>query len=66
MFDTLISKLSVFDPEIQFILPKYRGFRSGDIAHSLADISKAKKYLGYSSEYTFQDGMDDYINYLYP
>lgn len=31
--------------------------RKGDIAHSLADIAKAKKLLGYNSTYNFKEGL---------
>lgn len=38
-------------------------FRKGDIKHSIADISKAKKFLGYLPEYEFDAGMKETINY---
>jgi UDP-N-acetylglucosamine/UDP-N-acetylgalactosamine 4-epimerase len=38
--------------------PVYRDFRPGDIRHSLADISKAKRLLGYEPEYTVQIGLE--------
>jgi len=37
--------------------PVYRDFRSGDVRHSLADISKASNNLGYSPEYRILDGI---------
>lgn len=37
--------------------PKYGPDRAGDIKHSNADISKAKKLLGYEPEYSFKDGI---------
>ncbi len=39
------------------IEPVYREFRAGDIRHSLADISKAKKLLGYHPKYSLRDGI---------
>lgn len=36
----------------------YRDFRTGDVRHSQADISKAKKLLGYQPEYRIQQGID--------
>jgi UDP-N-acetylglucosamine 4-epimerase len=33
---------------LQGIQPVYRDFRSGDVRHSLADISKAQRLLGYA------------------
>ncbi len=37
--------------------PTYREPRKGDIAHSLADISKAKNLLGYDPKFSFKDGL---------
>ncbi|WP_417315520.1 SDR family oxidoreductase [Cycloclasticus pugetii] len=37
--------------------PVYRDFRSGDVRHSQADISKAAKVLGYSPEYRIREGI---------
>lgn len=39
------------------IKPIFGPDRAGDIKHSNADISKAKKLLGYSPSYSFQDGI---------
>lgn len=38
--------------------PRYREARSGDILHSLADISRARQYLGYVPEVKFRDGLE--------
>ncbi|MCX5814237.1 MAG: SDR family oxidoreductase [Proteobacteria bacterium] len=38
--------------------PVYKDFRSGDIRHSLADISKAKSLLGYDPEYPVKNGLE--------
>lgn len=37
--------------------PVYRGPRPGDIRNSLADISKARRLLGYNPMYKFSDGL---------
>ncbi len=39
------------------IEPKYGPDRAGDIKHSNADISKAKKMLGYSPDWSFERGI---------
>ena len=39
------------------VQPIYRDFRVGDILHSQANISKAKKYLAYSPTHTVRDGI---------
>lgn len=38
--------------------PIYRDFRAGDVRHSRADISKAKKSLGYQPEFNIFQGLD--------
>ena len=42
------------NPAIQ---PSYRDFRSGDVRHSLADIDKAQRLLGYAPTHRIQDGI---------
>jgi UDP-N-acetylglucosamine 4-epimerase len=46
----------------------YQDFRVGDIRHSLADISKAKKLIGYQPAYRIQQGINKampwYIKFL--
>lgn len=48
--------------------PEYRDFRSGDVRHSQADISKAERLLGYAPQYRIQQGIAEampwYINLL--
>ncbi|MBW1635623.1 MAG: Vi polysaccharide biosynthesis UDP-N-acetylglucosaminuronic acid C-4 epimerase TviC [Deltaproteobacteria bacterium] len=39
--------------------PQYREFRAGDVRHSLADISKAKKYIGYEPQFSVKQGLDE-------
>lgn len=36
----------------------YRDFRAGDVMHSLADIRKAQKLLGYQPSYKVSEGLD--------
>ncbi|WP_222908766.1 NAD-dependent epimerase/dehydratase family protein [Pseudomonas sp. DNDY-54] len=38
-------------------VPIYRGFRTGDVRHSQADINKIQDLLGYASQYSIQDGL---------
>lgn len=42
----------------------YRGPRAGDIRNSLADISLAKKMLGYEPSKRFEDGLKDTIDFF--
>jgi UDP-N-acetylglucosamine/UDP-N-acetylgalactosamine 4-epimerase len=39
--------------------PIYCNFRSGDVQHSQADVSKIKKYLGYSVAINIHDGLKE-------
>ena len=57
LFAYLREELSAFDPEISKIEPVYGPGRSGDIPHSLADIGKAEKLLGYAPEYSVREGL---------
>ena len=43
----------------------YQDARIGDILHSSADISKAKRKFGYSPEYSLYNGLNEMINALY-
>ncbi len=45
------------------IEPNYGPDRAGDIKHSNADISKAKKLLGYDPDYDFAKGLAEAINW---
>lgn len=38
--------------------PEYRDFRAGDVRHSLADISKAQKCIGYRPQFSVKNGLD--------
>lgn len=51
--DDLSSKF----PHLKDANPVYRDFRSGDVRHSLADISKAEKMLGYSPSHRLGAGL---------
>lgn len=45
------------------IEPTYKEFRKGDVRHSLADISKAKKLLGYYPKHSLQSGLKHAIKW---
>jgi len=49
--------LSVSDPTIEAVKVKHGPNREGDIQHSLASVEKAKKNLGYSPEFNFEEGL---------
>jgi UDP-N-acetylglucosamine 4-epimerase len=39
--------------------PRYRDFRKGDVRHSLADISRAQRLLGYRPSHTLTQGLEE-------
>jgi len=43
--------------------PKYGPPRAGDVRHSLADISKARRLLGYDPRYTVERGLQEAIHW---
>lgn len=54
-----------FDPEIEQISVAYGPNRSGDIPHSLADISKGKELLGYQPKYSVKEGLKEAIKWYW-
>jgi UDP-N-acetylglucosamine/UDP-N-acetylgalactosamine 4-epimerase len=44
-------------PQLQNAKPVYRDFRAGDVRHSLADISKAQRLLGYAPTQRIGQGL---------
>ncbi len=45
-------------PAAESAAPQYRDFRAGDVRHSLADIAKAQKLLGYAPRFSVVEGLD--------
>jgi UDP-N-acetylglucosamine/UDP-N-acetyl-alpha-D-glucosaminouronate 4-epimerase len=56
--EAIRSGLSGKFPHLDDFKPVYRDFRAGDVRHSLADISKAEKLLGYSPTHRIGEGID--------
>jgi UDP-N-acetylglucosamine 4-epimerase len=55
-------------PWVRDSRPQYRDFRDGDVRHSQADISKARKLLSYAPTHRVREGlreaMDWYVSNL--
>ncbi|MEY4387554.1 MAG: hypothetical protein RLY20_2837 [Verrucomicrobiota bacterium] len=45
-------------PAVPVAAPHYREFRAGDIPHSLADISKAKRLLEFEPQFNLEAGLE--------
>ena len=62
--ETLLTMLAILKKYLNVnIEPTFESERLGDIKHSNADISKAKKMLGYFPEYSFAQGIEHTINW---
>jgi len=55
----LISEL----PQLRSYKPIYQDFRAGDVRHSEADITKARRLLGYNPTHTVEQGLDEAIGW---
>jgi len=66
LFHLIRERVSARVPAATKSEPVYRDFRAGDVRHSLADIGKAARLLGYRPEYSVRTGLDQaaewYIN----
>ncbi|MDR2009584.1 MAG: SDR family oxidoreductase [Bacteroidales bacterium] len=63
--ERLISRLSVYDPEIANIKPVYGPERTGDIKDSLASVEKAMRILEYNPKYDVHKGLEIAIEWYY-
>jgi len=59
LYEFLKDSLSKNYPHVQNMQPTYRDFRQGDVRHSLANISKARRLLGYQPAYRIRDGLQE-------
>jgi UDP-N-acetylglucosamine 4-epimerase len=50
-------------PHLKNFKPVYRDFRPGDMRHTLADIGKARRLLGYKPDYNFERGLDEALDW---
>jgi UDP-N-acetylglucosamine 4-epimerase len=57
LFGFIRDLVAAEDPALGKVKPEYRDFRVGDVRHSLADISKASRLLGYVPEFSVHDGL---------
>lgn len=57
LFAALKEELQKRKPEVASARPIHREFRAGDIQHSVADISKARRLFGYEPEFDLKAGL---------
>ncbi len=68
LFDMIRKRVVKFSPLAKKAKPAYRDFRAGDVLHSLADISRVRELLGYETEFSVREGLDQaaewYVKHL--
>jgi UDP-N-acetylglucosamine 4-epimerase len=57
LFGLIRSHVARFRPAAASARPTHRDFRPGDVRHSLADVSKAARLLGYVPTHSVEDGL---------
>jgi UDP-N-acetylglucosamine 4-epimerase len=57
LFARIRDQVSRFRPEASDARPRYVGFRPGDVRHSLANIEKARRLLGYAPTHDVAAGL---------
>jgi UDP-N-acetylglucosamine/UDP-N-acetylgalactosamine 4-epimerase len=63
LFNLLQSALRNHDPSLPERKPVYRDFRAGDVRHSLADIGKAQRLLGYAPTHRIQRSLAPLVHW---
>lgn len=59
LFDMIKDILARDKPGLAATSATYRDFRAGDVRHSLADVSKAQRLLGYLPTHRIAEGMEE-------
>jgi UDP-N-acetylglucosamine 4-epimerase len=59
LFGLLRGRLLPRHPHLSSLQPTHGPFRSGDVLHSLADISRARRLLGYEPSHSIGQGLDE-------
>lgn len=57
LYQSIYQNLLMYYPHLHYYKPVYHDFRSGDVRHSQADISKAQKHLGYDPLWNSEAGL---------
>ena len=57
LFESLRELITQRHPDLAVPGPVYEGFRPGDVRHSLADIGRAQRLLGYDPTYDVRAGL---------
>jgi UDP-N-acetylglucosamine 4-epimerase len=63
LFELMGKRLEVDFPHLANLKPIYDDFRIADVRHSLADITKARKFLGYEPTHRVQQGLEETLDW---
>lgn len=63
LFEMLRKRLAGAYPHLQKCQPVHQDFRPGDVRHSQADISKARRLLGYEPTHSVEQGLDEALEW---
>jgi UDP-N-acetylglucosamine 4-epimerase len=63
LFELLRGRLAGRHPRLAGLEPVFGPFRAGDVLHSLADIGKARRLLGYEPTHAIERGLDESLGW---
>ena len=63
LFGLLRDRLAARHPRLRDLRPEHGPFRAGDVLHSLADIGKARRLLGYEPTHSIERGLDESLEW---
>ncbi len=63
LFEILRSLLGAERPSLRAVRPVYRPFREGDVRHSRADTTMARRLLGYEPTHTISSGLREALSW---
>ena len=66
LFESIREALLPRFPHLRGIQPCHREFRTGDVRHSLADIDKARRFLGYAPSHRLGGGLAESMAWYLP
>lgn len=64
LFEMIRRLLAERRPKLAALEPVYQDFRPGDVRHSLADIGKARRLLGYTPTHRVEDGLRETVDWF--
>ncbi|HWP20990.1 MAG TPA: SDR family oxidoreductase [Burkholderiaceae bacterium] len=63
LHESIAAALGAVRSDLRIRPPEYADFRPGDVRHSLADIGKARRLLGYAPTHNVQQGLREAIGW---